>query len=187
MIENAFIIEAVWKDIVGYEELYAINDFGIIKSKMKWKGRNYRMLIQEQTISKRSDGNYQMVSLNRDGNKKTFRVHKLVAEHFVPNPNNLPEVNHIDGNKLNCRASNLEWSTRLENEQHAWKLGLKNRFTNNKSKPLIQFDNTMNMVAEFANSQIAQEETGFNRSVIGRAARGDIRQAYGFIWKFKDV
>lgn len=84
------------------------------------------------------------------------------------------------------KTSNLEWCSRLRNEQHAWSMGLKDRFINNRSRPLVQFDKEMNKIAEFKNSQIAQEKTGYNRSVIGRAARGDINYAYGFIWKFKE-
>ncbi len=67
---------------------------------------------------------YLSVALYKDGTHKNYRVHRLVAETFIPNPSNLPQVNHIDGNKLNNNVDNLEWCTSKQNIQHAWKNGL---------------------------------------------------------------
>lgn len=79
-----------------------------------------------------STGNtpYLIVSLEMNGRQKMFSVHRLVAKYFVDNPNNLPEVNHLDGNKLNNHYTNLKWVTRSENMQHMYDSGLK------KYKPL---------------------------------------------------
>lgn len=103
-----------WKDITGYEGLYMLSDLGNVKS------------IYSNKILKPSANKYGYVrfSATKDKKQKTLRIHRLVAESFIPNPNNLPQVNHIDGNKLNCTKGNLEWSTDSENKLHAYANGL---------------------------------------------------------------
>jgi hypothetical protein len=116
----------VWKPIKGYEGQYAISSMGRIKSLSRstpnhtgiWK-RPERILAQTM-----SDRGYYKACLYRNNKKKHFRVHSLVAEAFLPNPGNLKEVNHIDGNKLNNSISNLEYVTHSQNMKHAVKIGL---------------------------------------------------------------
>lgn len=108
-----------WFDINGYEGLYKINrqgDVYIMKKPRKQEG------IKKPSIDK--DG-YKQVSLSKNGKYTTYKVHRLVALTFIPNPNNLPVINHIDGNKQNNRVDNLEWCTRSENDLHAYRLGLR--------------------------------------------------------------
>lgn len=109
--------------IQGYEGLYSITSFGKVWSheKMRGNGRRYR-------------GKYMKFSMNKDGYLytclkygeivKSIKPHILVATHYIPNPQNLPEVNHKDGNKLNCRKDNLEWCTHDYNTKHAMENGL---------------------------------------------------------------
>jgi len=105
-----------WIEIVGFEGLYAISSHGRVKS-IK------RRLIKKQSIK----WEYYSINLWRNGNTWCKRVHRLVAEAFKPNPENKPQVNHKDGNKLNNRASNLEWATRSENTVHSFKNGLQKK------------------------------------------------------------
>jgi hypothetical protein len=100
--------------IQGYESKYAITDDGNIFSYHKGD-------IVNPVINSRG---YYIVPLYKDGKRKNVRIHRLIAIHFIPNQNKLPEVNHIDGNKLNNRPDNLEWCTRSENMQHAYSTGL---------------------------------------------------------------
>lgn len=112
-----------WKDIRGYEGFYQVSNMGRVKSLGGQCGTVYRKeRIRTKSLTK--DG-YERVRLIRNGADKTMRVHRLVAEAFVPNPDNKETVNHIDGNKLNNVASNLEWTDRSEQMQHAYRLGLK--------------------------------------------------------------
>lgn len=107
----------IWKDVVGYEEYFQISNEGRLFSK-----RSHKVL--KQTISKTG---YYTVSTKiggRTGISKCFRIHRVVAEAFLVNPQNKETVNHIDGNKLNNNLSNLEWATYSENSQHAFKTGL---------------------------------------------------------------
>lgn len=119
-----------WRDIEGYEGLYQISDFGNVKALAKsWiSGKGLVKSIPDTILklSIRKNG-YLRITLNNP--IKTFQVHRLVAEAFIPNPENKPEVNHKDGNKLNNHKDNLEWNTSSENLKHAIDNGLKRVFS----------------------------------------------------------
>lgn len=112
-----------WKDIKGYEGFYQISNFGRVKSLGGWCGTAKRK-EKIRSTSLTHDG-YVKVRLIHQGKDKTMRVHRLVAETFIPNPKNKNTVNHIDGNKQNNTVSNLEWVDRTEQMLHAYNLGLK--------------------------------------------------------------
>lgn len=124
----------VWKPVVGYEGLYEVSNFGNVKSldhyvttnrKVKGKIQSFTWLSKGKVLKfgKRSD-DYKDVSLTKYGVSCNVCVHRLVAEAFIPNPNNLPEVNHLDGNKANNNSTNLEWASYSENNIHAVYSGL---------------------------------------------------------------
>lgn len=104
----------VWKPIKGYEGIYAVSDLGRVKS----LPRN-GTIRQERVLRgnfKRSG--YVNIVLQKNGKPRTFRLHRLVARAFIPNPENKPQVNHKNGNKRDNRATNLEWVTSSENLKH---------------------------------------------------------------------
>ena len=118
----------IWKDIIGYEGLYEISNLGRVKSLERFrKGKgNGRWLLKEKILnhSKPLDS-YEHAILCKNAKRTTILIHILVANHFVANPNNYPEVNHENGDK-NCNEYwNLKWCTRKQNEEHAWATGLK--------------------------------------------------------------
>jgi len=121
-------MDEVWKDIEGFEGMYQVSSLGRIKSlertvKGKWKTDTiYHELIRKPSTCKP----YNIVRLSKNGKSFYKTVHRLVAMAFLPNIEEKPEVNHIDGNKKNNLLSNLEWVTRSENCVHYMKLGTRN-------------------------------------------------------------
>lgn len=118
----------VWELIEGFGDKYYVSNFGNVKSDggtiTLRNGSKVKRKIQllKQVIS---NWGYQRVTLQINGYRKHERVHRLVAKAFVSNPDNKEQVNHIDGNKLNNHYTNLEWVTNSENQDHAFKTGLK--------------------------------------------------------------
>jgi hypothetical protein len=103
-----------WKDVEGYEECYQVSDSGEVK----------RIKTENSLLQHESNRKYLRVTLSKNGKYRKFSVHRLVAIAFIENPNNLPQVNHKDGDVLNNSASNLEWCTQSENQKHAFRTGL---------------------------------------------------------------
>ena len=120
-------MQEIWEDVEGYEGYYQISNFGRIKSvDRKIKKRNravvfFKGKIIKQTISKFG---YYRCTLHLIGTRKTFLTSRIVGITFIPNPNNLPQINHKDGIKKNNYVNNLEWATCSENHKHAFRLGL---------------------------------------------------------------
>lgn len=125
-------MQEIWKplkDVVVFGDNYEVSNLGRVRHiKKRWREL-------KPTIN--SHG-YQRVLLYLDGKCKTIKVHKLVALMFIPNPNNLPVINHKDGNKLNNEVANLEWVTYSENNQHAYDTGLRSKKLSDEDKEWIK-------------------------------------------------
>jgi NUMOD4 motif/HNH endonuclease len=118
-------MEEIWKDIVGYEGLYQVSNHGRVRSldrEIAWKGtwRFYKGKVMKQRKDK--DG-YLTIQLYKNGNRKDYFVHRLVALAFIPNVDSKKQVNHLDGRNDNNHVSNLEWAS--ENNQHCYDTGLR--------------------------------------------------------------
>ena len=128
----------VWRPVVGYEDRYEVSNLGRLRtlgnrinhSRSGYNQRHTRL----HSFSTAKQWGYICVGLWKDGKCKQRMLHRLVAEAFLPNPKNLPFVNHIDGNKRNNTCSNLEWCTAKENAQHAIRTGL--NLADGKNKPV---------------------------------------------------
>ena len=106
-------MKEIWKDILGYEGLYQVSNYGRIKS------FNYRNTGKEKMLSLKPNKNgYIRIGLTKDGKRKMFQVHQLVAQTFLENPNNYSQINHKDENKINNNAENLEWCTPKYNSNY---------------------------------------------------------------------
>lgn len=126
-------MEEIWKDIPDYEGYYQVSNFGnfrSLKRLIKYKSYGIRLYPAKNLLTETTKDNYQRIVLMKDGIKHRFMAHILVAKTFIPNPDNKPEVNHIDGNKSNNVVSNLEWVTASENTLHAIRIGLCNPYIN---------------------------------------------------------
>lgn len=113
----------IFKNIIGYEGLYQVSNFGRVKSLPKGDGNGYRERILIQEIVHKNHTNYRRVTLSKNGKTKRFQVHRLVGIHFIKNDKNKPQINHLDNNGENNHYLNLEWATANENMQHSEKQG----------------------------------------------------------------
>lgn len=116
--------EEIWKDILGYEGIYQISTYGNIKSIARFANGNGQLrFLKEKTISQFDTyQGYKRSTLQKEDKQKHFFVHRLVAEAFIPNPENKPFVNHTNGIRNDNYYKHLEWCTQSENEIHAHKI-----------------------------------------------------------------
>lgn len=173
----------IWKDIVGYENLYQVSNFGNVRS---FKHKKPKLLKPR----KDSKGYLQIVLSNHNKSRKNFLIHRLVAQAFIPNPKNYPVINHKDENPLNNNVSNLEWCTQKYNTNYgtAQERRVK-KLTNRKdqSKPVLQYDKNGIFVKEYPSIMDAERNTGVNHQHIGKVCKGKLKSARGYVWKYKQL
>jgi hypothetical protein len=172
----------IWKDVPNYP--YQASNFGRIRSlNMNLLGRNNTYRIKKGIILKQSfdkDG-YLRVALKGD----TKKSHRIIAELFIDNPNNLPEINHIDGDKTNNKVDNLEWCTRQHNINHSINNNLQaTSETSVCSIKIMQFDKNNVFIKEYNSIREAEIETGICNATISKVCRGLGNTAGGYKWKF---
>lgn len=177
----------IWRDIEGYEGLYQVSSEGRVKSLErkvpKWDGwRTVKERILKPVFS--SNG-YLTVPLYAGGKQKTLKIHRLVCQAFHENPENKPEVNHINEIKTDNRACNLEWCTTKENCNH----GTRNeRVAKGVSKALSkqvgQYTRDGELIKIWTSAREAQRQAGFSQSHISAAARGKLKTHKSFVWKY---
>lgn len=160
-----------WRQIRGFPDHF-ISNTGLVFSK-----------ISNRVLKSKIDRyGYEAISLSRLGKTKHFTIHRLVAKAFIPNPDNLPTVNHKDENKLNNNVYNLEWSTVKDNDN----FGTRNiRMANSKKKsPIAQYDMTGKIVTIYPGIKDAQIITGINRNCIREVCKGTRKSAGGYKWSY---
>lgn len=162
-----------WLPVKGYEGLYKVSDWGRVKS------LNYRGTGKEKILHQtKSKSGYMTVHLCKDGKPKCCRVHRLVAEVFLPNPDGLPEVNHIDEDKTNnfcCLPTNcnLEWCTHAYNSQYS------------KNIAVEQLDMDGNVIKRWESTREA-ERHGYHSSTISYCCQGKRMTHKGYRWRYAD-
>lgn len=175
----------IWKDIIGYEGLYQVSNMGRVKS------LNYNHTGTERVLKAiKGKYGYLKVNLYKDGKKKPHYVHRIVAQTFIPNPNNLSEVNHMDERPENNMAENLEWVSHKENinygtrTERALKLQINHP---SKSKPVLQYTPKGELVREWSSAREAGRN-GFHQGGISQCCNGKYgcNTHKGYVWKFKN-
>lgn len=166
-----------WKSIQGYDGEYSISSYGRVKS---FK-RNEPVILRQS----RNQRGYKQVALN----SKTTKVHRLVAEAFIPNPENKLQVNHKDSDKTNNHVDNLEWMTNLENFTHSVDNGTRSyvgMVNHNKAieKSVGQYTLDGEFIMEHQNAYKAAESVGVTREAVRKVCIGKHKSCKGFLWKF---
>lgn len=170
-------IEEKWKDIVGYEGYYKVSNLGNVLS------LNYNKTGNSKILSLRvghKRNNYVDVTLSKKGNSKRYKVHRLVAEAFIPNPNNYPQVNHKDCNPLNNRVNNLEWCNAKYNINYGDR-GIK--FGKTVGCKVMQYSLKGEVINTFYSIGEAARVTGLHRVNIFDAVSDKQKTCGGYIWK----
>lgn len=159
------------KKIKNYDDYYIATCGRVISTKFK----NMRFLKPD--ISKKG---YLLVRLSKNGKKKGMLIHRIVAEHYIDNPLNKEQVNHIDENKYNNSVFNLEWSTPKENANH----GTRNeKISNSKKKIVGQYALDGEFIMKYSSVSEASKITGCSRTHIGSVCSGNRKSCGGFFWK----
>ena len=205
-------MEEIWKDIKGYEGKYKISNLGHILMLGAYSdGRKYKQGLKKTRVDK---GGYEYVNLtNWEGKVETVKIHRLVAEAFIPNPENKPCIDHIDCNRTNNNVDNLRWVTYKENannpitrinlskalikvcesEENRQKKRYVAKIQKNIEarrikiiKPILQFDKNGIFISEFSSVTEAAQSVNGNVTSIIRNCKGKRPSAYGYIWRYKE-
>lgn len=179
-------MKEIWKDVVGYVGLYQVSNLGRVKSCSHLvKCKNGYRIQPCKHLKNCFDNHYYHVTLFLNGKRKIYLVHRLVAQAFIPNPKNLPQVNHKDGNKTNNNAKNLEWVTCSENIKHAFRVGLNHAHDGGTSKPILAYDTNGIFVKEYKSTNEAARVLKVSTGNIWSVLSGKRKQIKGFVFKYK--
>lgn len=168
----------IWKQIQGFEN-YEVSNRGNIRNVTTGK------ILKPEITHK----GYFRISLSTNGVKIKKRVHRLVAEAFIENPYNKPQINHKDGNKINNDISNLEWCNNSENMKHAWQNGMIDKDLSIKNlkitrKPINQYTYDGKLIATYLSGKHAEIVTGINSRKISDCCYGRRKSSGGYRWAF---
>ena len=185
----------IWKDITGFEGYYQISNYGNVKSLDRFDGVNYR---QGQSIKPAIKANgYLQVGLRKHNQRKYVSIHRLVAIHFIENPENKKQVNHIDCNKQNNNINNLEWVTSQENQKHAKENGLRENMPKGEehvnfglygeqsrsAKKVIRY-NRETGETKLYNAKILAKYDGFDVTSVSKCCHKKMKTHRGYEWYF---
>ena len=183
-------MEEIWKDIEGYEGLYQISNIGQIKALEKPRiSPSGGVGIRPEKILKTWDNQrgYLQIVIRKNNIPKGHKIHRLVAEHFIPNPNKYPQVNHKNGIKTDNRVENLEWCTAQENIRHSWKNGLSTSLMDNPkiTKSVFQYDKDGAFIREWISASNCGRN-GYSRVGVRDCCLNRQMTHRGYIWKYKE-
>lgn len=171
-------MEEIWKDIKGYEGYYQVSNLGNVKSLKrtiirKRNDKTHQFPIKERMLKFDYSDGYKVVKLCKQG-EKAYKVHRLVAEAFIPNPNNLPIINHKDETRTNNCVDNLEWCDNFYNCNYGT---INDR---RKKKRVLQIEKNIT----YSSLLEAEKQTGIQNGNISKVCNGVCDTAGGYHWQF---
>lgn len=167
------MMEEIFKDIEGFEGLYQVSNYGRVKSLLHGKER----ILQPA----KDKGGYLFVRLYKNGQSKIYKVHRIVTQAFIPNPDNLPCVNHKDEKPSNNHVENLEWCDYCYNLTYGSRI---KRVLDKISKPTYQYTLDGELIAEYPSTAEVQRQLGYNQGSISKCCNGKLKTAYGYVWTY---
>lgn len=193
----------IWKPVVGYEGFYEVSNLGRVRSLDRYlpnRWGNGEKLVKGRILTQKTEkkGGYLRVHLRVAPLSKEFLVHRLVAEAFIPNPDNLPQIDHINTNRTDNKVENLRWCTAKENANNPFTLERK-RITNTGSKNpmygvtgvnnvrstvVLQFSKDGEFIKKWDCINDIKRELGINVSNIPSCCKGKIKHTSGYIWRY---
>lgn len=185
----------VWKQIKGYEGIYEVSSYGRVRSmehkarhksrtgnefQVTYKGRNRSLWTDKQ--------GRKYLNVKCNGKMKSFRVHRLVAEAFIPNPDNLPFVNHKDENPSNNRVENLEWCTHEYNVRYGTAIMRMRNTQLKRANAVLQLDKDGNVLGKYLSLERAADAMGCDTQLIKRVCdnKPHCLTAKGYRWQWAD-
>ncbi len=177
----------LWKDVKGYEGLYEVSNLGRVRSKTikSWNGHVFfikKGIIRKQRAEKRAG--YLFLDLSKNGKLHRFYVHRLVAEAFLPNPKNLPQVNHKDENVKNNCVSNLEWCDARYNNLYGNRKNILHSIAKTPSKPVIQMSLNGRFIKYWHSQLEAARAVKRSATSISECCQGITKTSAGYKWRY---
>ena len=183
-------VAETWVPVRGFEGLYEVSDLGRVRSLDRWiayiskYGKPYKTLTKGRILSLKISKGYCLAHLSHQGKAIHKTVHRLVAEAFIPNPDNLPEINHKDENTTNNAVSNLEWCEQLYNIHYG--TGIERR-ASKKRKAIAKFTKDGTYICTYESVIAAANSVGKGRrgtALISSSANNKRTSAYGYVWRY---
>lgn len=177
-----------WRAVVGYEGLYEVSSTGRVRRLAGISEGKHKYPVKARELKQSRRNGYPFLALCKAGKPKREYVHRLVAEAFIPNPDNLPCVNHKDETRTNNNVENLEWCTKKYNVNYGTRAQRFSEIMRNKSCGVQMFSRDGELITVFRSVMDAHEATGISISNIAECASGTGRHksAGGYIWKYMD-
>lgn len=173
-----------WKDIKGYEGIYQVSNQGNVKSLDRYiLGEDEVKYFRKGTLIKFYETNgYLRVNLHKNCKTEKMLVHRIVAMAFIPNPNNLPEINHMDENRKNNYASNLEWCDRNYNLHYG--TCMERRINSMPKKEFYQKDMNGNIIKKWRGLKEFERKTGMYARMVRKCCKGEKKSYKGYLWEY---
>lgn len=164
----------IWKDIINYENLYKVSNYGRVKTLARHR-------VKESIMRCEFNKGYPRLSLSKNNKSKHYFIHTLVAQAFIPNQTYLPEINHKDENPMNCKVDNLEWCEHLYNLMYGTR---RQKVIEKERKPVNQYTLDGKFVMTHYSIQDAGRNLNVNASAICMCCKGKQQYAYGYKWSY---